>query len=92
MWIGIYKMCELDRFKWQTSFDKMSSEDIISLANVDYNQAKELFAINVTGCSLSDILSTLLLVPLLCVIYQELCTLLFKFPVYTSLSFSLIVL
>lgn len=56
----------------------MGSEDLIALARVDYHQAKELFAINVTGCSLWDILSTLLIVPLLCAIYQELCILLFS--------------
>ena len=60
---------------------KMSSEELISLASADYKQAKELFAINVKGCSFGDILSTLLLVPLFCIVYQELCTLLFKVPV-----------
>ena len=60
----------------------MSSEDLISLASVDYKQAKELFAINVLGCSFGDILSTLLLAPFLCIVYQELCKLLFKIPVY----------
>ena len=52
--------------------------DILSLAHSNYDQAKELFAINVHGCSLMDILSTILISPLLCTIYQGLCDLLFK--------------
>ena len=52
--------------------------DILSLAHSNYDQAKELFAINVHGCSLLDILSTILISPLLCTIYQGLCDLLFK--------------
>lgn len=66
----------------------MGSEELISLARVDYPQAKELFAINVTGCSMWDILSTLLVVPLLCAIYQELCILLFS--THVSLCFVII--
>ena len=52
--------------------------DILSLAQSNYDQAKELFAINVHGCSLVDILSTILISPLLCIIYQGMCDLLFK--------------
>ena len=59
----------------------MSDDNIIALAHEDYNQGKELFALNATGCSLSDILLTLLITPMLCSIYQELCILLFKIPV-----------
>ena len=58
------------------------SDDIISLARVDYKQAKELFVINVTGCSFGDIMSTLLISPLLCIVYQEISSLLFKSRVF----------
>lgn len=60
---------------------KMSPEELIALASTDYKQAKELFSINVTGCSFSDIMLTLLLLPLLCIIYQEICKFVFKIPV-----------
>ena len=60
--------------------------DILSLAHSNYDQAKELFAINVHGCSLMDILSTILISPLLCTIYQGLCDLLFKSHVRYLLS------
>ena len=60
--------------------------DILSLAHSNYNQAKELFAINVHGCSLMDILSTIMISPILCAIYLGLCDLLFKSKVYSVVS------
>ncbi|OAO18199.1 phosphatidylinositol glycan, class W [Blastocystis sp. ATCC 50177/Nand II] len=64
--------------------------DILSLAHSNYDQAKELFAINVHGCSLMDILSTILISPLLCTIYQGLCDLLFKSHWYNRCPKSLL--
>lgn len=68
----------------QNSTMATNQDDLLSLAHHNYDQAKELYAINVTGCSLLDILSTILISPILCVIYQNVCDLLFKSRVIFS--------
>ena len=57
-------------------------EDILDIAYRNYRQGKELFSINVYGCSLADILLTILITPLLFSIYHEVCELLFKSKVH----------
>lgn len=75
----------------QNSTMATNQDDLLSLAHHNYDQAKELYAINVTGCSLLDILSTILISPILCVIYQNVCDLLFKSRVLSPLLLSLVV-
>lgn len=55
-----------------------NTEDIVDIAYRNYRQGKELFSINVYGCSLEDILLTILITPFLFSIYHEVCELLFK--------------
>lgn len=64
-----------------------STKSVLDLARRNYNQGKELFGINVKGCSLIDILSTILFSAVLCVIYHELMTLLTKFRVSAEIVF-----
>jgi hypothetical protein len=65
-----------------TKFDLHSmadnTEDILDIAYRNYRQGKELFSINVYGCSLEDILLTILITPFLFAIYHEVCELMFK--------------
>ena len=64
-----------------------STKSVLDLARRNYNQGKELFGSNVKGCSLIDILSTILFSAVLCVIYHELMTLLTKFRVSAEIVF-----
>ena len=59
-----------------------NTEELVGVALKNYRQGKELFSINVYGCSLSDILLTILIVPFLFGIYHEICDLLFKGSVF----------
>lgn len=59
-----------------------NTEELIGVALSNYRQGKELFSINVYGCSLGDILLTILIIPFLCGIYHEICDLMFKGRVF----------
>ena len=52
-----------------------NTEEILLVASENYREGKELFAINVYGCSISDILLTIMIMPFLFSIYHELCNL-----------------
>lgn len=59
-----------------------NTDDILLVASDNYREGKELFAINVYGCSILDILLTILIMPFLFAIYHELCDLMFKNSVW----------
>ena len=50
-----------------------NTDEILLVASENYREGKELFAINVYGCSISDILLTIMIMPFLFSIYHELC-------------------
>ena len=62
----------------QTIEMENSTLSVLQVAENNYKQGKELFSINATGCSLVDILSTILYSAVVSVIYHELVTLLMK--------------
>lgn len=81
---NILQFCYFQNFHLKHTFVYMSdnTEELVGVALNNYRQGKELFSINVYGCSLSDILLTILIVPFLFGIYHEICDLLFKGSVF----------
>ena len=68
-----------------------NTEDILDIAYRNYRQGKELFSINVYGCSLEDILLTILITPFLFSIYHEVCELMFKSKVHLVEELTIVV-